>query len=160
MIESKIKSPGQLKKITDNLKKRKKRIVFTNGCFDILHYGHVKYLEQAKRYGDILLVAINSDSSVRRIKGRHRPIVPCRARVRIIAGLESVDFVTVFKESTPLRLIKKFRPDVLVKGADWRPKDIVGKDVLKNYGARVLNIPLVKNYSTASLIKQIAKKFR
>lgn len=159
MIESKIKTIRQLKKTIDNLKKQHKKIVFTNGCFDILHYGHVKYLEEAKKGGDYLVVAVNSDDSVRRIKGKMRPITPCTARARIIAGLESVDFVTIFKEDTPLSLIKKIKPDVLAKGADWKIKDVIGKDVLAHYGGKVLTVPLVRKYSTTRLIKKIGKTF-
>jgi len=159
MLESKIKNLNQLKKIVDRLKKSRKRIVFTNGCFDILHYGHVKCLEAAKEYGDYLIVAVNSDISVKRLKGNTRPVFPSFARARTIAALESVDFVTIFKEDTPLNLIKKIKPDILVKGADWESKDIVGKDVLASYGAKVITIPLVKNFSTTGLIKTIEKRF-
>ncbi|MFH1202283.1 MAG: D-glycero-beta-D-manno-heptose 1-phosphate adenylyltransferase [Candidatus Omnitrophota bacterium] len=159
MIKVKIKSQNQLKEILNKLRIRGKTIVFTNGCFDLLHYGHVKCLEEAKKLGDYLIVAVNSDSSVRRLKGKNRPITPEASRARIIAALESVDFVTIFNEDTPLNLIKKIRPDVLVKGADWKVKNIVGRDVLANYGARISTVPLVKGYSTTEFIKKIAKSF-
>lgn len=155
----KIKTPGALKKIISRLKAKGKIIVFTNGCFDLLHYGHVKYLEDAKRKGDILVVAINSDVSVRRIKGSRRPIVKEKDRLKIIAGLESVDYVVLFPEDTPFKLIKLFKPDILVKGADWKRDDIIGNDFVLSCGGKVFNINLVKRLSTTNLIKEIAKSF-
>ncbi len=134
-------------------------MVFTNGCFDLLHYGHVKYLEDAKAKGDILVVGVNSDSSVRKIKGKKRPVVGEKDRIRIIAALESVDYVILFKEDTPLKLIQALKPNVLVKGADWNKKHIVGRDTVLSHGGRVLNIKFVKGRSSTSLIKKIAKSF-
>lgn len=159
MISEKIKNIPALKQAVIRLKKQRKSIVFTNGCFDILHYGHVKYLEEARAKGDILIVGVNSDASVRKIKGRFRPVVSELDRLRILAALESVDYVILFKEPTPLNLILNIRPDVLVKGADWDTKDIVGSKILKSYGGKVLTIPFIKNRSTSKLIKQIARKF-
>jgi len=157
MIDRKIKTIIQLKKIIARLKTRGKTIVFTNGCFDLLHYGHVKYLEEAKCKGDILVVAINSDASLRKIKGKKRPLVPEKDRLRMIAALESVDYVTLFKEDTPLRIIKTLRPDVLVKGADWNKDNIVGSDIVLGYGGKVKTVGLIKGRSTTGLIKKIAK---
>jgi rfaE bifunctional protein nucleotidyltransferase chain/domain len=155
MLENKIKSLRALKKELARFKKKNKKIVFTNGCFDILHYGHVKYLQEAKKKGDYLVVAVNSDSSVKRIKNRHRPIVCEKDRLRVVAGLESVDYVTLFKEDTPLDVIKNLKPDILIKGADWNKNNIIGKDQVQSYGGRILTIKLVNGRSTTSLIKRI-----
>ncbi len=154
-IEAKIKNLKQLKKIVANLKSKGKRIVFTNGCFDILHYGHIKYLQRAKRYGDILVVAINSDRSLKAIKGKGRPIVPESDRAKMVAALEPVNYITTFNELTPLKTIQALEPDVLVKGGDWRREDIVGKDFLESYDGKVVRIPYIKGYSTSSIIKKI-----
>jgi D-beta-D-heptose 7-phosphate kinase/D-beta-D-heptose 1-phosphate adenosyltransferase len=147
-----------LKKIVLKLKKEGKKIVFTNGCFDILHFGHAKYLQEARSKGDILVVGVNSDSSIRRIKGSSRPIVDEFNRISLLAALESVDFVVLFNEDTPLRVIKVLSPDILVKGADWNKNEIVGSDVVKNNGGRVLTINLIKGLSTTNLIKRIVEK--
>ena len=130
-------------------------IVFTNGCFDLLHAGHVALLEQAKRHGDVLIVGINSDRSVRRLKGPTRPIVTQRHRATVLAALESVDYVTVFDEPTPERLIASLKPDVLIKGADWGASRIVGRQTVERGGGRVIRIPLVKRLSTSTLIQRI-----
>lgn len=155
----KIKTIQQLGNLLPELKAKGKRIVFTNGCFDILHYGHVQYLENAKAKGDILIVGINTDASVKKIKGNRRPIVRQEDRAKIIAGLESVNYVTLFKESTPLKIIQAIRPDVLVKGADWVKDKIVGADFVLSYGGKVKNIKLAKGRSTTNLIKKIAEIF-
>ena len=159
MIDSKIKNITQLKKIRARLKSQGKTIVFTNGCFDLLHYGHVKYLQDAKKRGDILVVAINSDASLRRIKGSKRPLVNAKDRLRMVAALESVDYVVLFKEDTPMKIIKLIRPDILIKGADWDKNNIVGADFVLSYRGKIYTIPLVKGQSTTSLIKKIAKIF-
>ena len=156
-LKDKIKPLSRLIKVISSLKKSGKKIVFTNGCFDLLHYGHAKYLEEARNKGDILIVGINSDASIRRIKGEKRPVVEEKSRMRLVAALESVDFVVLFKEDTPLNTIKKIRPDILIKGADWKKQDIVGADVIKSYGGRVSTIKLVKGLSTTNLIKIIVK---
>lgn len=158
MINSKIKNPARLKKIIARLKNQGKSIVFTNGCFDLLHYGHVKYLERAKTKGDILVVAVNSDASVRRIKGGRRPITNEKDRLRTIAALESVDYAVIFKEDTPFQTIKLLKPDIIVKGADWDKKDIVGRDFVLCYGGKIATVKLVKGRSTTSLINKIVKK--
>ena len=157
MIKTKIKSSVVLADIVLGLKKQGKKIVFTNGCFDLLHFGQVNYLEQAKQKGDILIVGINSNSSIRRIKGSTRPIISEKDRAGILAALQSVDFVTVFKESTPLNLIKKLKPDVLIKGSDWKTGNIVGADILKKYGGKVHRAKFLKGYSTSKIIEKIAK---
>ena len=153
----KIKSLGQIEKEISRLKKQGKKIVFTNGCFDLLHYGHAKYLQEAKNKGDILVVAVNSDSSVRQIKGKNRPIVDEANRLKLLSALESVDYLTLFREETPLAVIKKVKPDILIKGADWKKSKIVGGDFVKAYGGKVATIRLVNGLSTTNLIKKIVK---
>lgn len=132
-------------------------IVFTNGCFDILHEGHVTYLEEAKRSGDKLIVGINSDSSVKSLKGHLRPINPIKSRIKVLKALSSVDFVVSFSEDTPIELIKKITPDVLVKGGDYTASEIVGSDHVKKYGGKVLTIPFVEGFSTSKLIEATSK---
>lgn len=160
MISNKIKHSRQLKIIISRLRKQGKIIVFTNGCFDLLHYGHARYLEDAKKEGDILVVAVNSDESVQKIKGDKRPVVSQGDRLKLLAALESVDYVTLFHEQSPLRLIRDLEPDVLVKGADWDKEKIVGKDIVLSCGGKVSTIKLVKGRSTTKLIKKIAKLFK
>lgn len=157
MSGKKIKTLKELKKIADTLHRQGKKIVFTNGCFDILHWGHAMYLEKAKAKGDKLIVALNSDASIRRIKGNSRPIVKMHDRAKMIAALESVDYVTVFGEDTPLETIKTLKPDMLVKGSDWKKNNIVGSDILSSYAGKVLTIKKAKGYSTTNLINQIVK---
>lgn len=159
MIDAKIKNITQLRKIIDRLKSQGKKIVFTNGCFDLLHWGHVRYLQDARKEGDILVVGVNSDSSVKRIKGKMRPVVNEKDRLRIIASLESVDYAVLFKEDTPLKIIKLIKPDVLVKGADWNKNNIVGRDIVSIYGGSVSTIKFIKGRSSSRLIKKIAKRF-
>lgn len=156
-LTGKIVSLSALKAEILRLKKQGKRIVFTNGCFDILHYGHAKYLEDAKANGDILVVAVNSDSSVRKIKGKMRPIVDEANRLKLLACLESVDYVTLFKDTTPLKLIETVKPDVLIKGSDWDKSKIVGSGFVASYGGKVKTVKLVKGLSTTNLIKKIVK---
>ena len=136
---------------------RGRRVVFTNGCFDLLHAGHVKLLEQAKRHGDLLIVGLNSDRSVRALKGPGRPIIPQRDRALLLAALQTVDYVAVFNERTPQRLIERLRPHVLMKGVDWGTSQIVGSDVVRRAGGRVIRCPLLKGYSTTAIIQRIKK---
>ncbi|PIQ87679.1 MAG: D-glycero-beta-D-manno-heptose 1-phosphate adenylyltransferase, partial [Candidatus Omnitrophica bacterium CG11_big_fil_rev_8_21_14_0_20_43_6] len=141
---TKIISLNRLKSKIRRLKQNGWRIVFTNGCFDILHYGHVKYLQDARRKGDCLVVAVNSDSSVKKIKARNRPVIPQSDRLKTVAALSGVDFVVLFNEDNPLRLIKALKPDVLIKGADWDKKKIIGAEFVTGYGGKVLTVNLVK----------------
>ncbi len=136
-----------------------KVIVFTNGCFDILHAGHVSYLEEAKSLGDILIVGLNSDDSVRRIKGDKRPIIPQEERAYILSRLKPVDYVVIFEEDTPENLIKKIKPHILVKGGDWTPDKIVGKEFVESYGGKVVTIPFSFNTSTTAIIERIREMF-
>jgi rfaE bifunctional protein nucleotidyltransferase chain/domain len=157
MFELKIKSKTALIKIVAALRKSGKRVVFTNGCFDILHYGHAKYLETAKAKGDFLVVGVNSDSSVRKLKGNSRPVISQNFRARMISALEAVDFVVIFSEATPLKIIQALKPDVLVKGGDWKEEDIVGADFVKQLGGRVYSIKFIKGFSTTDIIKKIGQ---
>lgn len=150
---NKILSWRTLKKKCQALKKRGKKIVFTNGCFDLLHPGHIKILKFAKSKGDILIVGLNSDSSVKKIKGSQRPILDQKARAEILNAIEHVDFVTFFDQPTPYELINQLRPDVLIKGSDWKTGNIVGGDIVK----KVFRVPLIKGHSTTALIKKILK---
>jgi D-beta-D-heptose 1-phosphate adenylyltransferase (EC 2.7.7.-) len=147
----------ELKELLEILEKvrGKKKIVFTNGCFDILHAGHADYLSKAKSLGDILVVGINSDASVRRIKGEKRPILPQQMRAYLLDNLKPVDYVVIFEEDTPLELIKAIKPDVLVKGADWDLERIVGADFVLSYGGRVERIPFSFDVSTSKIIERI-----
>jgi D-glycero-beta-D-manno-heptose 1-phosphate adenylyltransferase len=133
----------------------KKKIVFTNGCFDILHAGHADYLNKAKSLGDILVVGINSDTSMRRIKGEKRPILPQQMRAYLLDNLKPVDYVVIFEEDTPLELIKAIKPDVLVKGADWDLERIVGADFVLSYGGRVERIAFSFDISTSKVVERI-----
>lgn len=148
------KTRAELKDILSKLKNAQKKIVFTNGCFDILHRGHTTLLKQAKSFGDILVVAINTDSSVKKLKGPKRPINSLNDRAGVLTALEVVDFVTSFSEADPLNIIKELKPDVLVKGGDWKPNKIVGGDFVASYGGKVKTVPYLKGYSTNSLIKR------
>ncbi len=151
----KIKTRRQLLAIVDKYKKQGKKIAFTNGCFDILHSGHIKYLEAAKNKADILLVAVNTDSSVKKIKGLKRPINKQSDRIKVLSAISCIDYLTFFGEETPLNLIKLLKPDVLIKGGDWDIKKIVGSAVVRSYGGKVITIPYIKGYSTTNLIKKI-----
>ncbi|MFH1441560.1 MAG: D-glycero-beta-D-manno-heptose 1-phosphate adenylyltransferase [Candidatus Omnitrophota bacterium] len=155
MSGSKIKSLKQLSKTALSLKSKGKKIVFTNGCFDILHFGHVYYLQQAKKQGDILIVGLNSDTSIKRIKGKNRPIVCQQDRAKVLAGLESVDYIVIFNEDTPLKTISAIKPDVLIKGSDWQKNNIVGSEVVSQYGGKVATIKLAKGRSTTNIIEKI-----
>jgi D-beta-D-heptose 7-phosphate kinase/D-beta-D-heptose 1-phosphate adenosyltransferase len=133
-----------------------RRIVFTNGCFDLLHRGHVRYLEQARALGDLLVVAVNSDASVRRLKGPGRPVVPAPQRAEVLAALASVDLVLIFDAPDPARVIHALRPDVLVKGGDWPADRIVGADFVRSIGGKVRSLPYVEGVSTSQLIRRLA----
>jgi len=158
-MKDKIKERQELSQIINRLKQKGKRIVFTNGCFDLLHLGHVRYLEEAKSLGDILVVGINSDRSVRELKGPGRPILPEMERAEIISGLGCVDYVTIFDELDPLDLISSLLPHVLVKGGDWTKETTVGRDVVERAGGEVVILPFVKGASTSNLIETILKRY-
>ena len=142
-------------RFVEALRAQHKTVVFTNGVFDLLHPGHVRYLADARRQGDALVVGINSDRSVRTIKGRGRPIFPEQERAEVLAALACVDAVCIFDEETPHAIIARLQPDVLVKGADWAADEIVGRDVVEARGGRVVRIPLAEGYSTTQIVERI-----
>ncbi len=155
----KIVNSQEISYIRQHLRHDKKRVVFTNGCFDIIHRGHIDYLAKAKSLGDVLIVGVNTDASVRRIKGEQRPIVEEDDRAFIVAHLSPVDFVCLFDEDTPLQLITRIVPDVLVKGADWDVGKIVGKDIVEQAGGTVETISFVPNQSTSNIIQRIVERY-
>jgi rfaE bifunctional protein nucleotidyltransferase chain/domain len=155
----KIKSLDQLVRIRRQLKRKGKTVVFTNGCFDVLHRGHVYCLRKAKSLGDVLIVGLNSDSSVRKLKGKKRPILPQSDRAEILAALEMVDYIVVFREDTPHRMISALVPDVLVKGGDYGKNQIVGSDVVESGGGRVVRVKTFPGKSTRDIIKKIASRY-
>ncbi|OGU69182.1 MAG: glycerol-3-phosphate cytidylyltransferase [Stygiobacter sp. RIFOXYC12_FULL_38_8] len=155
-----VKTIDELCQIRKELKAQNKKVVFTNGVFDILHAGHVDYLGKAKEFGDVLIVGVNSDASVKRIKGELRPVVPQNERAFIISSLKPVDFVTIFEEDTPFEVINKLIPDVLVKGADWSKDKIVGADVVEANGGSVETIKFVNQTSTTNIIKTVLEKHK
>ena len=152
---SKIKTIQELQPLLDILRAAGEKIVFTNGCFDIIHTGHTRYLAIARSFGDLLVVAVNSDASVRSIKGDKRPINSQAERAETLAALESVDYVTVFGEPDPYKVISALQPDVLVKGGDWPIEKIIGRDVVEARGGKIVNVPYVEGASTTGIIEKI-----
>lgn len=144
-----------IKELSEKLKSEGKTIVFTNGCFDILHSGHVFYLQKAKEQGDILILGLNSDASVRRLKGEKRPINSELDRAIVISELKSIDYVVIFEEDTPQEIISLIVPDILVKGGDYKKEDVVGKDIVESNGGEVVIIPFVDGKSTTNIINKI-----
>ncbi len=141
-------------------KKEKKKIVFTNGCFDIMHLGHVDYLSKAKDLGDVLIVGLNSDCSVKKLKGENRPICDQKSRMHLLASLFFVDAVVIFEEETPLKLIQEIVPDILVKGGDYKAEDVVGYNIVKENGGKIVILELIKGYSTSSIEQKILEQFQ
>lgn len=154
----KIKSGDVLDRWLAECRQDGKKIVFSNGCFDILHRGHVEYLAQAADFGDVLVIGLNSDASVKRLKGPSRPINDERARAIVLAGLSFVDAVVLFEEDTPYNLIKKVEPDVLIKGGDYKVEDIVGYDIVTARGGKVVTIDLVEGYSTTKTVEKMKEE--
>jgi len=159
-IREKILELNKLSEKIDSLRKDKKSIVFTNGCFDILHKGHITYLSEAADLGDVLVIGLNTDDSVQSIKGPGRPVQDQETRAMALASLFFVNFVVLFKEDTPFDLIRTIQPDTLVKGGDYDPTEIVGYDHVTRSGGKVMTIPLVKGYSTTSLIERLSESDR
>lgn len=159
MVSNKLISLEEFVGLRRRFREMKKRLVFTNGCFDILHVGHVRYLYRARALGDVLVVAVNSDRSVQRIKGPDRPIVPEIERAEILAALSCVDYVFIFDDLTPQMAIDAIVPDVLVKGSDWEINDVVGRDTVEGAGGSVLTIPLVEGSSTSGIIQKVLDRF-
>ncbi len=155
MLNNKICSTCEIIKVVEKLKKENKKIVFTNGCFDLLHIGHVSLFQKAKTLGDVLIVAINSDASLAQFKGPKRPLVPQTDRTQILAALSCIDYVVVFNEQTPYELLSVLKPDILVKGGDYKMEDIIGKEFVKE----VYRYPLVEGKSTTKLIKLIIERY-
>lgn len=154
-IKNKILDGDQLTAWLETCRKNNKKIVFSNGCFDILHRGHVEYLAKAAAFGDVMIIGLNSDASVKRLKGPSRPINDENARAFVLAGLEFVNAVVLFDEDTPYNLIKTIQPDVLVKGSDYKPENIVGYDIVTAKGGKVETIDLVEGYSTTEIINKM-----
>jgi rfaE bifunctional protein nucleotidyltransferase chain/domain len=151
-VPGKLKSLEEVKSITSEARARGLKIVFTNGCFDILHRGHLHLLREAKALGDLLVVAVNSDASVRQIKGPARPVVTEAGRAELLAALEMVDCVIVFDETEPCRVLEEIRPDILVKGGDWSSDQVVGREIVERSGGKVALIPYLKGFSTTQII--------
>jgi len=154
-LKKKVRSRNELKQILNGLKREGLSIVFTNGCFDILHAGHIRYLKEAKSRGDVLVVGLNSDSSVKAIKGKQRPYVSEKDRAEILTALDSVDYITIFNEKTPINLIKSLKPDIHIKGGDYKLKNIPETRIVKSYGGKVVIVPEIKGKSTTGLIERI-----
>jgi rfaE bifunctional protein nucleotidyltransferase chain/domain len=152
---TKLRSRADARGEVQRARRRGERVVFTNGCFDLLHVGHVRCLERARRLGDRLLVAVNTDASVRRLKGARRPIVTARQRAEVLGALECVDWVVLFREDTPLALIRALRPDVLAKGGDWAPDAIVGGDLVRGWGGRVVSLPQIPGVRTSRILERV-----
>ena len=155
---TKILSIDVLRVEREKLRRQNKQVVFTNGCFDLLHPGHVRYLQQARALGDSLIVALNSDSSVRELKGPKRPILDENERAEVMAALGCVDYVTIFDDPTPRQIISVLLPDIIVKGGDWSVDRIVGREEVEAAGGRVISLPFVEGYSTSDIIERIRNK--
>ena len=158
-MHTKIKTVEELQPLLAILRAAGKKIVFTNGCFDLIHTGHTRYLAQARTFGDILVVAVNSDASVRTIKDKKRPITAQAERAETLAALEAVDYVVIFDEADPGRIIAELQPDVLVKGGDWPVEKIIGRDIVEARGGTVINVPYIEGSSTTGIIERIVKKY-
>lgn len=157
-MTSKFKTVSELAQLAATARRDGRRIVFTNGCFDLLHIGHTRYLQEARRLGDLLIVAINSDASVSALKGPERPLVPEQERAEVLAALACVDYVTMFDAPDPGEVIAAIQPDVLVKGGDWPIERIVGREVVQARGGRVVSLPLVPGSSTTALVRRIVER--
>ena len=158
-MQNKIKTVQELRPLLDILRASGRKIVFTNGCFDLIHTGHTRYLAKAKSLGDLLVVAVNSDSSVRGIKGEKRPINNEADRMETLASLESVDYVVLFNEPDPHRIIGELQPDVLVKGGDWPIEKIIGRDIVQARGGKVVSTGYIEGASTTGIIEKIVQKY-
>lgn len=152
-----IRNLSDIISLREKIKADKKKVVFTNGCFDIIHKGHVTYLNEAKSLGDYLIVGINSDDSVKRLKGNDRPINNENDRAFVMDNVKAVDDVLIFQEDTPYEIIKEIIPDILVKGGDWKEENIVGSDIVKKNGGKVISLRFVDDYSTTNILKKIGK---
>jgi rfaE bifunctional protein nucleotidyltransferase chain/domain len=159
MARSKVKTQAELIKIRARLRRQGKKVVFTNGCFDLIHGGHIHLFRAAEAQGDVLIVALNSDASIRRLKGPSRPIFPLAERLEVLSALESIDYVTSFSQDTPQKTIAALLPDVLVKGGDWGNDEIVGRAEVEGAGGRVVRVPYLRGHSSTDIIEKILKNF-
>ncbi|MCX8035989.1 MAG: D-glycero-beta-D-manno-heptose 1-phosphate adenylyltransferase [Candidatus Sumerlaeia bacterium] len=157
-LQSKRLTRDQLKRIVERERAAGRRIVFTNGCFDLLHVGHVRYLDAARRLGDVLVVAVNADETVRQLKGEGRPMLALEARMRILSALDAVDYVVAFEEPTPCDLLRELRPEVLVKGGDYGIEGVVGREIVEAYGGTVCVVPATPGISTTHTVTQMRGK--
>ena len=155
--DKKIQKQSDLEKIRNQLKHMDEKVVFTNGCFDLLHSGHVHLFREAKKLGDVLIVAVNDDESVKKIKGASRPIFPLEERLEVLEAIEDIDYLTSFSEETPRQIIARLLPDVLVKGGDWKPDEVVGREEVERAGGEVVIIPYLKGRSTSKILKEFSK---
>ncbi|MDP8221632.1 MAG: D-glycero-beta-D-manno-heptose 1-phosphate adenylyltransferase [Candidatus Stygibacter frigidus] len=151
-MRNKLRTWQEMSAIREELSSDNRKVVFTNGCFDILHRGHVQYLQSARELGDVLIVGLNNDDSVKRLKGKHRPVNNEIDRAIVLSALQDVDHVVIFIEDTPYELINTLKPDILVKGGDWKPEDIVGSDIVLQNGGKVLSLDFIQGYSTTKTI--------
>ena len=156
---TKVQTLASLLKIRARLRKQGKKVVFTNGCFDLVHGGHIELFRKAKSLGDVLIVALNTDASVRKIKGPQRPVFPLEERFEVLGAIDDIDFLTSFAEATPQKIIAALLPDVLVKGGDWGPGEVVGREEVEAAGGRVVIVPYLKGHSSSSIIKKITRTF-
>jgi D-beta-D-heptose 7-phosphate kinase/D-beta-D-heptose 1-phosphate adenosyltransferase len=157
--ERKILLPGDLQDKVRRMQKQGRSVVFTNGCFDLLHVGHIRYLQESRRLGDALVIGLNSDASVRKLKGKLRPLISQEERAHILSALDCVDYVIIFNELTPLKLLRSLKPDILVKGGDYRKSEVVGADFVESYGGRVKLVPVVQGKSTSEIVKKIVDRY-
>lgn len=156
-MDGKIQNLAELIKIRQELKGEGRKVVFTNGCFDLLHSGHIHIFKEAKKQGDILIVAVNDDASVRKIKGPSRPIFPLDERLEVLEALEEIDYLVAFSEETPQKIIASLLPDVLVKGGDWKIDEVVGRREVEEAGGRVVIVPYLEGFSTSDIIQRIIR---
>jgi len=159
MHTTKVQTLTNLLKIRAGLRRQGKKVVFTNGCFDLIHGGHIELFRKAKSLGDVLIVALNTDASVRKIKGPSRPVFPLEERFEVLAAIEYINYLTSFAEETPRKIIAALLPDVLVKGGDWGPGQVVGREEVEAAGGRVVIVPYLKGHSSSSIIKRILRNF-
>jgi len=157
--DPKVVSPAEMLRIRKKLKSQGRKVVFTNGCFDLLHAGHIELFREAKAQGDVLIVAVNDDASIGRLKGCDRPIFPLAERMEVLAAVELIDYVTWFSDDTPQKVIAELVPDVLVKGGDWTPDKVVGRPEVEAAGGKVVIVPYIKGKSTTSVIDRIRNNF-
>jgi len=157
-MKNKLRTWDEITTIVQDLKSHSKKIVFTNGCFDVLHAGHVKYLSEASDLGDVLILGLNSDTSVKRLKGNERPINSEEDRAIVLSALIPISYIVLFKEDTPYKLINHIKPDILVKGGDWKPEDIVGSDIVRSYNGEIKSLSYINGKSSTDIIDKMKKK--